>query len=95
MRIGEQQTGPFSPLYQPGDGPTREDAAKDYVEYRGIAWPDIDEQTPGGKEEVKGRGKQAFCKAWFNGSMYYCEFVTRPPLAFSLRWYKPQFEYFF
>jgi hypothetical protein len=47
-------------LFQPGQGPTREDAAKDYIEYRGVATPDVQSAL----------GKQALCRAWYNGSMY-------------------------
>ncbi|KAJ2905590.1 hypothetical protein MKZ38_004884 [Zalerion maritima] len=54
-------------IYQPGEGPTKEEAAKDEVEFRGVAWPDIEE---GGKE-TKGAGKQAYGRAIFFGSMYY------------------------
>ncbi|KAI3336593.1 hypothetical protein HD806DRAFT_10759 [Xylariaceae sp. AK1471] len=47
-------------IFQPGQGPTREDAANDYLEFRGVATPDV--QPPS--------GKQALCRAWYNGSMY-------------------------
>ncbi|CAJ2505992.1 Uu.00g001220.m01.CDS01 [Anthostomella pinea] len=48
-------------VFQPGMGPTREDAAKEYIEFRGIATPDAESKS----------GKQAICKAWYAGSMYY------------------------
>lgn len=47
-------------IFQPGEGPSREDSAKDYVEYRGVATPDVQPAS----------GKQALCRAWFHGSMY-------------------------
>ncbi|KND94754.1 putative trans-acting enoyl reductase [Tolypocladium ophioglossoides CBS 100239] len=48
-------------VYQPGQGTSREDLRREEVEYRGIATPDT--ATPS--------GKQAYCRAWFHGSMYY------------------------
>ncbi|PNY29899.1 Ankyrin repeat domain-containing protein 50 [Tolypocladium capitatum] len=48
-------------VYQPGQGTSRENLAREEVEYRGIATPDT--ATPS--------GKQAYCRAWFHGSMYY------------------------
>ncbi|KAG6006124.1 hypothetical protein E4U21_007360 [Claviceps maximensis] len=48
-------------VYQPGEGVSREDMAREEVEYRGTATPDIDINTT---------GKQAFCRAWFHGSLY-------------------------
>lgn len=49
-------------VYAPGSGPDREDAKKDEIEYRAVATPD-----------ASNMGNQAFCRAWFNGSMYACE----------------------
>ncbi|KAI0024978.1 sporulation protein RMD1 [Xylariomycetidae sp. FL0641] len=46
-------------VFQPGEGPSREDAAKEYIEFRGVASAD---GVP---------RKQALCKAWYTGSMYY------------------------
>ncbi|GAB0132658.1 hypothetical protein EsDP_00001087 [Epichloe bromicola] len=48
-------------VYQPGEGVSREDMAREEVEYRGTATPDIDSNPA---------GKQAFCRAWFHGSLY-------------------------
>ncbi|KAI0476962.1 hypothetical protein F4859DRAFT_504379 [Xylaria cf. heliscus] len=48
-------------VFQPGQGPTREDAAKDYIEFRGVATPDV--QQPAS-------GKQVVCRAWYQGGMY-------------------------
>ncbi|KAI0911907.1 hypothetical protein F4823DRAFT_623226 [Ustulina deusta] len=47
-------------VFQPGQGPTREDAANDYIEFRGVGTPDVQPAS----------GKQALCRAWFQGSMY-------------------------
>ncbi|EFY98765.1 saccharopine dehydrogenase [Metarhizium robertsii ARSEF 23] len=48
-------------IYQPGEGVSREDMEKEEVEFRGTATPDI-ESNPS--------QKQAFCRAWFHGSLY-------------------------
>lgn len=50
-------------VYEQGQGPDTEQAKRDVVEYRGIATPDTDAAA----------GKQAYCRAWFNGSMYACK----------------------
>jgi hypothetical protein len=50
-------------VYQPGDGPTKEESQKDRVEYRGIAKPDVQTENP----------PRAFCRAHFNGSLYACK----------------------
>ena len=50
----------WSFVHQPGQGPDREGARKDRIEYRGVGNPDLE-----------GKGKQAFSRAYFNGSMYY------------------------
>jgi short subunit dehydrogenase-like uncharacterized protein len=50
-------------VYQPGDGPTKEAAAKDVADYRGIATPDV--QTP--------NPARAYCRAHYNGSLYGCK----------------------
>nr|XP_036586685.1 saccharopine dehydrogenase [Colletotrichum truncatum]KAF6797242.1 saccharopine dehydrogenase [Colletotrichum truncatum] len=49
-------------VYQPGQGPDRELAKNDEVEYRGIAVPDRQSKTG---------YPQAYCRAWYTGSMYY------------------------
>lgn len=51
-------------VYEQGQGPDIEQAKKDALEYRGVATPDTDTAV----------GKQAYCRAWFNGSMYACEY---------------------
>ena len=50
-------------VVQPGQGANREETAKDYVEYRGIAHPDSKEHA----------GKVAFSRMWHHGGMYLCE----------------------
>lgn len=50
-------------VYQPGEGATAEDAAKDEVEYRAIADPDVEGPVT----------ERAFCRAWYRGGIYYCE----------------------
>ncbi|KUI59820.1 hypothetical protein VP1G_07044 [Cytospora mali] len=47
-------------VYEQGQGPDVEQAKKDEIEYRGIAIPDTGEAV----------NKQAYCRAWFNGSLY-------------------------
>lgn len=53
---------------KPGDGPSKEQSAHDSVELRGVATADLETTTP----------KQALCKAWYNGSMYYCKSCPFP-----------------
>ncbi|QUC19314.1 uncharacterized protein UV8b_03555 [Ustilaginoidea virens] len=48
-------------VFQPGEGTGREGMAKEEVEYRGTASPDVDDNPT---------GKQAFCRAWYHGSLY-------------------------
>ncbi|KAI1101976.1 hypothetical protein F4804DRAFT_343566 [Jackrogersella minutella] len=55
---------------QPGDGPTKEDQAKEYIQLRGVATPDT-------SAEIR---KQAVCKAEHSGGMYYCQ--VKPALIF-------------
>ncbi|KAI1430602.1 hypothetical protein GGR50DRAFT_690356 [Xylaria sp. CBS 124048] len=45
---------------QPGQGPSREDFPNDYVEFRGVATPDVQPSS----------NKQALCRARFNGNPY-------------------------
>jgi short subunit dehydrogenase-like uncharacterized protein len=47
-------------VFKPGEGPSKEASAKEYIEFRGTAKPDLEKS-----------GKQAFVKAWYSGSMYY------------------------
>lgn len=52
-------------VYQPGDGPTKEQSRNDRVEYRGIGKPDVElENSP-----------RAYCKAAYEGSLYECKFT--------------------
>ncbi|KAI0181089.1 hypothetical protein GGR52DRAFT_18471 [Hypoxylon sp. FL1284] len=47
-------------VYQPGEGPSKEDQKKEYVQFQGVATPDVQPNI----------GKQAWCKAEFSGGMY-------------------------
>lgn len=49
-------------VYQPGEGPTKEQYKNDRVEYRGIGVPDVQIPT----------ATRAFCKAKYEGSLYAC-----------------------
>lgn len=60
-------------VYQPGEGADLEEAKKDEIEYRGLATPDV----AGGAAA----GKKAYCRAWFNGPNYYCEFLLSSQLS--------------
>lgn len=51
-------------VFKPGEGPSKEDSANDYVELRGVASPDLPDSR-----------KQAFVKARYSGSMYHCEYA--------------------
>lgn len=51
-------------VFQPGEGVDKEETKKEEVEFRGIAYPDSTELA----------GKQAYCRAWFRGGIYYCEY---------------------
>ena len=66
-------------VYQPGEGRSSEEYAKESVEYRGIAIPDSSSGD---------RDKQAFARAWFHGSMYTCK-LTREKLLLL----KPAFTF--
>jgi hypothetical protein len=50
-------------VVQPGQGASSEDTAKDYVEYRGIAYPDSKKQLD----------KAAFGRMWHHGGVYLCK----------------------
>lgn len=50
-------------IYKQGDGPDKDQAKKDEIEFRGVAAPDTDRPV----------GKQAFCRATYFGSMYACK----------------------
>ncbi|KAI0971848.1 hypothetical protein F4678DRAFT_472321 [Xylaria arbuscula] len=47
-------------VFQPGQGPSREESANHYAEFRGIGTPDVQPAS----------GKHALCRAWFQGGMY-------------------------
>jgi len=61
-------------VHQPGQGPDREAAKKDRVEYRGVGAPDLESTG----------GKQAFCRAHFQGSMYYRKSHWSVPVRYFL-----------
>lgn len=52
-------------VYQPGEGPTKEESKRDRFEYRGIGIPDVATPNP----------PRAFCKAAYEGSLYECKFL--------------------
>lgn len=54
----------------PGTGPSKDEMEKEEVEWRGIANPDTELPVD----------KQAFCRAWYYGSMYSCKW-TSPALT--------------
>jgi hypothetical protein len=59
-------------VYAPGDGPTAEEARSDRIEYQGIAYPDIAVPNP----------QRAYCRAYFEGSMYGCKLYFRIEVKF-------------
>lgn len=59
-------------VYQAGQGPEAEQAKKDEIEYRAVGTPD----------GAQGAGKVAFCRAWFNGSMYGRKWWPSDPSCF-------------
>ena len=60
-------------VYQPGDGPTKEECRNDRFEYRGIAQADVQNAIP----------PRAFVRAYFDGSAYACRFVSFHVMAFA------------
>lgn len=66
-------------IYKPGQGPDREVAAKDFIELRGVAWPDVDSKP----------SKLATVRARYWGSMYYCKCSAAATCAIpGRRYYK-------
>jgi short subunit dehydrogenase-like uncharacterized protein len=61
-------------VYAPGDGPTKKEAEKYMLEYRGVATPDV-------KTKTKTR---AWCKARYDGSVYECTAVCVSQAAMSV-----------
>jgi hypothetical protein len=51
-------------VFKPGDGPDKEKAKNEIIEFRAVAKPDTKSEG----------GKQVFGKLHFTGSMYYCKF---------------------
>ncbi|KAK1633642.1 saccharopine dehydrogenase [Colletotrichum phormii] len=62
-------------VYEPGQGPDKELSKKDKIEYRGIASPD---------KESKTEFPKAYCRAWYDGSMYYLTAVLLAQAASTL-----------
>ncbi|KAI1074109.1 hypothetical protein F5B20DRAFT_574351 [Whalleya microplaca] len=62
-------------VYKPGEGPSREDSAKDYIEFRGVATPDVEPKSD----------KQVACKAYYHGSLYLPPFLLNIEMATSPR----------
>ncbi|TVY82175.1 putative trans-acting enoyl reductase [Lachnellula suecica] len=58
---------------QPGDGPTKEQARNDRVEYKGIGNPDV--RSPAGR---------AFCRAHYEGSLYHLTGMLLAKSALSI-----------
>lgn len=58
---------------QPGEGPSKEDQAKEYIQLRGVATIDA--------PEIR---KKVWCKADHSGGMYYCKHAifNQPQLMF-------------
>ncbi|KUJ19561.1 uncharacterized protein LY89DRAFT_780481 [Mollisia scopiformis] len=61
-------------VYQPGDGPTKEESEKYRLEYRGIGTPDTTTPNP----------PRAFCKAAYEGSAYEFTAVSLIQAALSI-----------
>jgi hypothetical protein len=62
-------------IFEPGDGPYKDEAKKDCIEFRAIAKPDSDNET----------NKQAFGKLSYTGSMYYREwFLSNSTYKFQI-----------
>ena len=55
---------------QPGNGPTKEQTAKERLEYRGIGKPDLDAPN----------APRAFVRAYYDGSIYARKCVLQPQL---------------
>jgi len=55
-------------IFEPGEGPDKDEARKDCIEFRAVAKPDITETK-----------KQAFGKMSYTGSMYYCKSLPSFP----------------
>ncbi|CZR66899.1 uncharacterized protein PAC_16800 [Phialocephala subalpina] len=61
-------------VYQPGDGPTKEESKNDRFEYRGIGTPDI----------AAPNSPRAFCKAAYEGSLYEFTGLSLAQAALSI-----------
>ncbi|RYP85283.1 hypothetical protein DL769_001014 [Monosporascus sp. CRB-8-3] len=61
-------------IFKPGEGPSREEGANNYFELRGVATPDAESSAR----------KQALCRAWYSGSMYYLTGILLAQAACTL-----------
>ncbi|KAG0647549.1 trans-acting enoyl reductase [Hyphodiscus hymeniophilus] len=61
-------------VYQPGDGPTKEEYKNDRFEYRGIASPDVQTANP----------PRAYVRAYFDGSLYAFTGISLAEAAVSI-----------
>ncbi|TDZ29339.1 Saccharopine dehydrogenase-like oxidoreductase [Colletotrichum spinosum] len=61
--------------YGPGEGPDKELAKNDKIDYRGVALPDRVSKTG---------YPQAYCRAWYTGSMYYLTAIFLTQAALTL-----------
>lgn len=52
-------------VFQPGQGRSKEETAKDQIEYRAVAATDPPSSRRG------------FCRAWYDGGAYYCTYLGR------------------
>lgn len=52
-------------VYQPGEGASREETSRDWIEYRAVGNPDFGTTVEPGKPQ-----QQAFCRASYKGNMY-------------------------
>jgi len=62
-------------VYQPGQGPTKEEVKNDYAEWRAIAHADIPDSST---------SKRAFCRMRWEGSMYHLTGVTSAEAALTI-----------
>jgi len=70
-------------IFQPGQGPEREEARKDYIELRGVAKPDF--STSEHSRQPAGQSKQvAFVRGTYNGSMYFLTAMLLGQAALSI-----------
>ncbi|RYO79010.1 hypothetical protein DL766_004559 [Monosporascus sp. MC13-8B] len=61
-------------IFKPGEEPSREEGANNYFEVWGVATPDVESSVR----------KQALCRAWYSGSMYYLTGILLAQAACTL-----------